>query len=440
MFCTGCGNKLNETDKFCKVCGTKNIYYNDEAVSYAPPAAAVSSAQPDTLTLVSKEADSAEISSGRQEDKQDWSGRQETAVIQPEVVILPVEQMGQQTVPSDNLPQMDGGKVVITKPADQVKKVKKPLKDASTGLKVGSVFLSILAFLMTVIFVFSLFAKITFSQKTLEASIQKIDYTNMALGDIMADRDVDIDVAEGDTTIDVVYEALTEQGRVKVTRGDVEEIFEETSFTNYISEKLSEYARYAVTGAEPDEITPREIIRQVEANKDTIEEIADLTITDEDLDKLENYLEDDGFLDSISPAKIDETLKENHATAVRNFFSDTVLWVILVFSLLILIGDLVLISYLHRRVKAPLSYIGIPVLSGGLLFMIGMLVLNIVKASMFKSISAIYKSIKPFLSSILGRGILIGAITAFLGLLMVVGYILIKKNENRDKSLIKTVE
>jgi xanthine/uracil permease len=62
------------------------------------------------------------------------------------------------------------------------------------------------------------------------------------------------------------------------------------------------------------------------------------------------------------------------------------------------------------------------------------------KASMFKSVNEIYKSIKPFLNSILGRGILIGAITAILGLLMVVGYVLLKKYENRDKSVIKTAE
>lgn len=440
MFCTGCGNKLSDTDKFCKACGARNIYYNEEATLYAPPMTAVSSVKSESSSVPSEAEAVKEEDSGRQEEKQDWSGRQETAIIQPELVILPVEQMGQQTAASDNLPQMDDNKVIITKAADQVKKRKKPVKEASKGLKVGSVFLSLLAFLMTVLFIISLFAKTTFSQKALETSIQKIDYTKIALGDIMADRDVDIDVAEGDTTIDVVYEALTEQGKVNVTRGDVEEIFEETSFTDYISEKLSEYTRYAVTGAEIDEITPREIIRQVEANKDTIEEITDLRITDEDLDELENYLENDGILESISPAKIDETMEENHASAVRKFFSDTVLLVILIFSLLILISDIALISYLHRRVKAPLSYIGIPVLTGGLLFMIGMLVLNIMKASLFKSIREIYQSIRPSLSSILGRGILIGAITAILGLLMVVGYVLIKKHENQDTSVIKTAE
>ncbi len=409
MFCTGCGNKLSDTDRFCKACGTKNIYYNEDTQRYvfqeASAAIPVSTSQP------------------------------EPTVIQPEVVLLPVEQLGQQTEPSDNLIQMEDDKVIITRAEDEVQREKKPVKEVTRGMKIGSVFLSILAFFMTVLFIISLFAKTTFSQKTLEASIQKIDYTNIQLGDIMADRDLAIDVKEGDTTIDVVYEALSKQGRVEVTRGDVEEIFEETNFTEYISEKLSGYARYTITGAELDEITPRGIMRLVEENKDTIEDIIGLRIEDEDLDSLENYLEDEEILDSFSAEKIDETLKENNATAVRIFFSDTVLMVILILSLLILIGDIVLISFLHRRMKAPLSYIGIPVLTGGLLITITLIVMNIMKASLFKSVKEIYTSIKPLLSSIIGRGILISAITAFLGLLMVAGYIILKKQDKRTEAV-----
>lgn len=426
MFCTGCGNTISEAEKFCKVCGTKNINYNSDmqfntgaqtkqaVPEQQAPQAAVPAGQPASVPVTS------------------WTGITESQAIQPEVVILPVDQMSQREALGE-APMLEAGNVIV-KQADMAdKKEKRPVKVVGTGAKVGSVFLSILAFLLTFTLLVALFVKLTFSQGALEASIQKIDYTGIELGDLLADSDLDIDVREGDTTIDVVYEALTEHGRVNISRDDVEKIFEETTFTDYISEKLSGYARYAVTGAEPEEITAREIVRLVKDNKDEIEEITDLEITSEDLDELESYLEEDGLLDSLSLDKIDETMEENNVDSLRTFFSDTVLMIIIIVVLLLLIGDIVLISLLHRRVKAPLSYIGIPILTGGLLFTTIFIVINIMKSRFFEEIQAIYNSIKPLLASILTRGILIGIITALIGMLMVAGYIIIKKRQKKHE-------
>lgn len=459
MFCTGCGNTISEAEKFCKECGTKNNYYNSnlqfstgsqtiqavpEQSGQAPQAAPVDQqaaasadqqvAAPTDLQTAASADQQAAVPTGQEASAPagSWTGLSESQAIQPEVVILPVDQMDQREALGE-APKLEAGNVIV-KPANTAdKKEKKPAKVVGTGAKVGSVFLSILAFLLTFTFLVALFLKLTLSQGALEVSIQKINYTGIELGELLADSDLDIDVEEGDTTIDVVYEALSEHGRVDISKGDVEEIFEETSFTDYISEKLSGYARYAVTGAEPDEITAREIVRLVQENRDEIEEITDLEITSEDLDELESYLEEDGVLDSISLDKIDETLEEKNVDKLRTFFSNTVLLIIIIVALLLLIGDIVLISRLHRKVKAPLSYIGIPVLTAGLLFTTAFIVLSITKSRIFMEIKGIYNSIKPFIASILTRGILIGVITTLIGILMVVGYIIIKKQQKKDK-------
>ena len=172
----------------------------------------------------------------------------------------------------------------------------------------------------------------------------------------------------------------------------------------------------------------------VKENRNEIEEITGLEITSEDLDELEYYLEEDGVLDSISLTKIDETLEENSVGKLRGFFSDTLLMIIIIVGLLLLIGDIVLISHLHRRVKAMLGYIGIPVLAGGLLFTTTFILLSIMKSRIFKEIKELYNSIKPVISSILTRGILFGVITALIGMLMVAGYIIIKKRQKKEET------
>ncbi len=427
MFCTGCGNRISETDMFCQLCGTKNIYYNPEM--QLSSAAGTKPAEPVQREETSYEA----VPAGNR------SAIPESAVIQPEVVILPVDQMGQTVTAGENL-KLSAGNVIVKPMEAAPVKIRKPVKEVGTKGKVGSVCLSILAFLLIMVLMISLFLKSTLSQSSLEASIQKIDYAEIELGEILADSNLTIDVQEGDTTVDVVYEALTEQGQVDISRGDVEEMLEETSFSEYLSEKLSGYARYAVTGAEPDEITPREIVRLVEKNRDEIEDITKLQITSEDLDELERYLEEDELLDSVSLEKIDQAMEENKVDKLRTFLSDPILMVMMIVSLLLFIGTIVLISFLHRRVKAPLSYIGIPVFTGGMIFTITFIILSIMKSKLFTEMKEIYKSIKPFLSSILGRGIIIGVTTALIGGLMVAGYIVIIRLQKREQSRIKTVE
>lgn len=427
MFCTGCGNRMIETDKFCKMCGTKNIYYHPEKqLGFAPAAKPAEPEQREETSYVAVPVDSR-------------TAVPEAAIIQPEVVILPVDQMGQ-TMTTGESQKFEAGNVIV-KPMEAASvKIRKPVKEVGTKAKVGSIGLSVLAFLFIMVLLFSLYLKLSLTQSALEASIQKIDYAKMELGEFLADSSLSIDVQEGDTTVDVVYEALTKQGQVDISRGDVEEILEETSFADYLSEKLSGYARYAVTGDEPEEITPNEIVRLVKQNRDEIEDITKLQITSADLDDLERYLEEEEVLDSVSLERIDQAVEENKVDKLRTFLSDPILMVMIIVSLLLFVGTVVLISFLHRTVKAPLSYIGIPVFIGGTIFTITFIILSILKSRLFEEMKEIYRTLKPFLSSFLGRGIIIGVITAVIGILMVAGYIVIIRLQKRDVARIETAE
>lgn len=449
MFCTGCGNKLNETDKFCKVCGTKNLYYNEEAIpANHKVEAAGSSEKPQEVPIIQNQEDTVPQNEirmpeeavaagdgipGMQGEKADGRQADKDAIIQPEMVIMPVEQIGNLSkapeVPIDIRKESKEGKVTSKASAETQAKKRK----SGTGLMAGSVLLSVFAFIMIIIFLTTLFAKTILSQKTMEAAIQEVDYTEIEVGNVLENSGLDISVEEGDTTIDVVYEALSEQGKVDISRSDLEQIFEESTFTGYLSEKLAQYARFAVTGEEPDEVTALEILDLVDENKKIIEEASGLEITDDDLDELESYLEEDGFLDAFSIEEVENTIEENNLNKVQNIFSDTMLLIVLIASAVLFIGDIVLIGYLHKKARAELNFIGIPVLVGGVLFTAAILTLYILKTKLFGELDYLLEAIKPVLRTFFTKGILIGGVTIIIGTIMVVCYGLIKGSSSRNQ-------
>ena len=104
-----------------------------------------------------------------------------------------------------------------------------------------------------------------------------------------------------------------------------------------------------------------------------------------------------------------------------------------------LLGLIIWISYLHRSIKAPLSYIGIPILIFGFLFTLVMLAGYIIKESLFGEIEDIYTLIKPILSGVFIRGIIFGATTSVVGLIMVIAYKRIRKSEKCKNTIINPI-
>ncbi|HKL99044.1 MAG TPA: zinc ribbon domain-containing protein [Mobilitalea sp.] len=475
MFCVECGNKIESKDKFCKVCGTRNKHYVELSINqvYAEP-------QPEVPVVVVKQETKEPLSNTQPQSEMTMVVPEQhakesntqpqpeilTGIVQPEIEasiepqihkevaeLAEIEEVvevaelaevdevaeAEEATASEEISAKEMAMLIKPDLISANQNIDKPIKEVGIGIKVASVFLSVLAFIMTLLLISSLFAKVTLSTKTMNTALQKIDYTTIELSDILTENEMDIDIEEGDTTVDIIYEALSEHGNVDVSRGDVEEILEKATFSDYLSDKLSQYASYAVTGRKPDQISPREIVRLVEANEEIFMDVAGLEITPNDLDDLEKYLEEEDILKSISLDEIDRILEENNIEWIQKLLSNTTIMIILIASAVILLGILIWICYLHRRLKAPLSHIGIPVLIAGVIFALAMLVGNLIKANLFEEIENLYKSIKPMVSALFTRGIIIGVITSVIGFIMVFAYIMIKKADKRKQTIIKPI-
>lgn len=453
MFCTGCGNVINDGDRFCKVCGTRNLYSSQDGDNtrmmkgsgdgeatekeYNAPAdysaTSADTVRPnDTVKPIGivkpvdtdKSADT-EKSGDTVLIKNDIY----TDTIQPEVIIAPVEQPGHN--------RSAGNGIVVQETVHTSNEIrqtkldkKKSGEKAGAGLMTGSVFLSIFAFLIILVFIVTLFVRTIISEDAIHTAVQEVDYSDIRLGDMLAEEELDISIEEDDTTLDIVYDALVEYGEAELSRGDLEQIFAETTFNEYISEKLTGYARYAVTGGRLDEITAVEITDLVEDNRNIIEDIIDVELTDRDLDELEEYLEKDGILDSFSAEEFDKSIVENKLDKMHLVLSDTVLMIILAASAAILLADMLLIAYLHKRFRAELNFIGFPMLFAGLLFTAAMLTVNIIKSGLYADQAYLKDILEPVIGSFFGRGILIGGISFIAGIIMVAGYIIVRKVEN----------
>lgn len=172
------------------------------------------------------------------------------------------------------------------------------------GLMTGSVILSVFAFMAATIFITALFIRTILSEGAIQTALRKVDYTDIFLGDMLPEEESSKEeLTKGEFPAEDLHETEADAGTdasIDLTGSDLEKLLKEAAFNDYLSEKLAGYAQYAVTGESPDEITAEEIAGLVADNKDTIEKATGKKITDEDIDKLKEKLEENDVLNILS--------------------------------------------------------------------------------------------------------------------------------------------
>ncbi len=468
MFCTMCGKENENTSRFCVACGNKltqsetvlKEVIEEQSPNIIPevsePAqpeevppqveqapSQVNEAQKAPAETVEVEEAPAEIKEEPVADCEDKNYSQQ--LIQP-VEDIPEEieePQPEEVIIEESAPAIED--VVATKPdvapeaqnifpeiepvtqavpAQQeeivpAKAVKKKGFMSYTGL----VLCFILLFAFVVSMMAGIIAKISMSPKQLEKDIDKINVLDIKVGEMISTDEYD--VKKDDTILDIVSKTIQKNSDLKVSEADIRKIYEDTEIRDYMAKKISEYAAYVSDKKDIDEITSKEIAGLIEQNKDKIEEIADIKISDDNLSNLESYLDDNAsdLMESLQVKNIDNNLdKYNYSD--YDFIFNNWMWICAFSGLGILI---ILFSFfvfkLNKNVGGSIVYLGSVAISSGALFLTSGIVLMLLK----NTIADAFDEASGFASSLISimsfRVILIGGIVFVAGMITV----LIKK-------------
>lgn len=479
MFCTMCGKENDNTSRFCVACGNKLTQPEpvlQEVIEEQPPVIVPEVSEPakveevplqveeasEQVNEVQKASDEtfeveetpAEIKEEPIADTEENNYTQqliqpvedipeEIEEIQPEEVIIeksaPVTEAVVATEP-EVAPEAQNIFPEITPvtqavPAQQeeiapAKAIKKKGFMSYTGL----VFCFILLFAFVVSMMAGIIAKISISPKQLENDIEKIDVLDIKVGEMISTDEYD--VKKDDTILDIVSKTIEKNSDLKVSEADIRKIYEDTEIKDYMAKKVSAYADYVSNKKDLDEITSKEIAGLIEQNKDEIEEIADIKISDDNLSNLESYLDDNAsdLMESLQAKNIDDNLdKYNYSD--YDFIFNNWMWICAFSGLGILI---ILFSFfvfkLNKNAGGSIVYLGSVAISSGALF----LALGIVLMLLKDTIADAFEEASGFASSLISimsfRVILIGGIAFVVGIITVLIKKLastVKKNKNK---------
>ncbi len=468
MFCTMCGKENDNTSRFCIACGNKLSQLEpvlQEFIEEQPPVVVPEVSEPAQVEEVppqvqevpvqvdeaqnapAKNADveevPAEIKDEPAADTEENNYSQQ--LIQPveeipdeneetqteEVIIEEIAPVTEDieniepeaTLEAQNIfPEIEP--VTQAVPAQQeeiapAKAIKKKGFMSYTGL----VLCFILLFAFVVSTMAGIIAKISISPKQLEKDIDKIDVLDIQVGEMISTDEYD--VKKDDTILDIVSKTIQKNSDLKVSEADIRKIYEDTEIRDYMAKKVSAYADYVTNKKDIDEITSKEIVGLIEQNKDKIEEIADIKISDDNLSNLESYLDDNAsdLLESLQVKNIDNNLdKYNYSD--YDFLFNNWMWICAFSGLGILI---ILFSFfvfkLNKNAGGSIVYLGSVAISSGALFLVAGIVLMLLK----NTIADAFDEASGFASSLISimsfRVILIGGIVFVAGMITV----LIKK-------------
>ena len=468
MFCTMCGKENDNISRFCVACGNKLSQSEpvlQEVIEEQPPVIVPEVSEPAKVEEVPAQveeapaqvneaqkapAETAEVVEAPAEIKEEAAADTEDnnysqQLIQPvedipeeieelqaeEVIIeesAPVTEAIASTEPEAApeaqiiFPEIEPVTQAVPAQHEEVAPAKAIKKKGFMSYS-GLVFCFILLFAFVVSLMAGIIAKISISPNQLEKDIDKIDVLDIKVGEMISTDEYD--VKKDDTILDIVSKTIEKNSDIKVSEADIRKIYEDTEIKDYMAKKVSAYADYVSNKKDIDEITSKEIAGLIEQNKDKIEEIAGVKISDDNISNLESYLDDNAsdLMESLQVKNIDNNLdKYNYSD--YDFIFNNWMWICAFSGLGILI---ILFSFfvfkLNKNAGGSIVYLGSVAISSGALFLAAGIVLMLLKSK----IADAFEEASGFASSLISimsfRIILIGGIIFVAGMITV----LIKK-------------
>lgn len=470
MFCSKCGNECADTSKFCNSCGnmltppqteSETVNAEPEVINIEPEAIENAALLPNEEEAVIDSKEAVEVY--EQNETIDYSQQLiqpvENVEEMPAVIEDVEEEPAEDSIIVDDIVENNinvDDKVAISEaeiasveenaPAedeevadtDVAEEPEKVAKKKGFMSYVGLVFCYMLLLIFCVTGISGVIAKISINPKQLKNDLSKIDALGIEIGSIIVSNEYDVE--EDDTIQDIIFKTIEANSSFEIKKSHIKDIYENTEIKNYITQKVADYAEYITTGKNIKEITTSDIVNIIVENKDEIEKIADIKITDNSLKSIEYYLDNNAseLMEALSKDKVDETLKEYNYSDYEFLFNNW-FWIFGFSSLgVLIILFTVFIFKLNKNTGRSIVYLGSIAITVGSLFLVGGAVLFIIKKSIvsaFAEAGGVVNAILPLLTF---RIILFGAIIFTIGLLTVLIkklVCLIKNSKNKPEQI-----
>ena len=451
MFCTNCGKENEDIARFCNECGSFLQEKTDESQSED-----INITENETIEenqdVVVEEITPVEIISDEdyiaEEIKEDAIA--EENIIQGAEFIQPVAEITddfdnniEETVIIEPAPIQEVEETEIIESQEEIETipednqeiiVEKPIKKKGFFSYLGLIFSYVIMLVLITAITLSIIAKVTVDGEQFANDIKKIDIIDIEVGEFVTSDDIDVE--SDDTIQDVIYKSVKEYSDFDITKSEIQKIYEETSFKEFVANKAGEYIDFIIAGEKLDEITAEDIYAIIEENKETIEEIAEINITDAHMELLPVYLEleNNTLMDVVTADSLEKQLDDSGITTITAFTQNWIVYTGIAGLLILIILMMLLIFKLNRNPSGSFAYIGsIFVVVGTLLLAAGS-TLYLFRGKIidqFGNVAGIIDSIIPIVRN---RFMLFGTIVFGIGLVTIIIKIIVVAISKKVKS------
>ena len=354
MFCKKCGAQLNEQAKFCIICGEPvqseaDVIPATQEIPVTPVAQSIPTAQEVPVTPV----------------------MQPVPTVQ-EVPVTPVVQpvpTAQEVPVAPIVPEVSDKK----RKKEQKKAERKVCRDAVLHPVQMKAFPSVLLSVIFGIFIFllTLFVSLSLTiQHTVKGSalfdtvnqknLSDLPVSQMISQEQAAALGVSEEIDEDTTIYDVISDMIGEES---FTPQAIENIMNNSSIQSYLALAVNQYGQFLTGNGTSDKVSAKDVAEIVEKNKDVIYEYTGYEITEENIDKLEEKLnENKELLAVFNPSK---TLSSNSAIEMVSVFMSPVITVVLFVMITVFI---ILLALFTRRLRFTFVTSAVCFICNGVIF------------------------------------------------------------------------
>lgn len=224
---------------------------------------------------------------------------------------------------------------------------------------------------------------------------------------------------------DVDIEELIEVSNIEldndINAKDIEKIYHNTSFKDYVEDVADEYSSYILGGKKPKGINAEDVTELVQENQHEIERILDIEITYEDYDDIYEYFEVNGEknLGILSS----EVRTNDNLDGLRVVVSPYVIIALLILAALFIF----LLVKTRLNSIDSLIWTSAPVILSSLLLFVTPFIIRFITVFVAEIGPDALATISLFSDNISSVILLNSGITLIIGVLLIVTYIVIKK-------------